>query len=68
MTTRPRLSQASRSVNFSTGGKKHGYGLLKKVKLADKSKNLEMLGRYFKLFAGDREDTANPITTLIIDL
>jgi phage terminase small subunit len=53
-----------------TGDQKHAYGLLKKVKLADKSKNLEMLGRYFKLFTADREDPtdAKQITTLIIDL
>jgi phage terminase small subunit len=53
-----------------TGDQKHAYGLLKKVKLADKSRNLEMLGRYFKLFTGDREDPddANRITTLIIDI
>ena len=51
-----------------TGDQKHAYGLLKKVKLADKSKNLEMLGRYLKLFSADREDPANAITTIIVDL
>ena len=50
------------------GEQKHAYGLLKKVKLADKSRNLEMLGRYLKLFSGDREDPANAITTIIVDL
>jgi phage terminase small subunit len=51
-----------------TGDQKHAYGLLKKVKLADKSRNLEMLGRYLKLFSADREDPANAITTIIVDL
>jgi len=52
-----------------TGDQKHAYGLLKKVKLADKSKNLEMLGRYFKLFATDRDDLeVERITTIIVDL
>jgi phage terminase small subunit len=51
-----------------TGDQKHAYGLLKKVKLTDKGRSLEMLGRYFKLFAADREDPANAITTVIVDL
>jgi phage terminase small subunit len=52
-----------------TGDQKHAYGLLKKVKLADKSRNLEMLGRYFKLFTGDKDDLAvERITTIIVDL
>jgi len=50
------------------GGQKHAYGLLKKVRLADKSKSLEMLGRYFNLFSGDREDPEDRITTMIMDL
>ena len=32
------------------GEQKHAYGLLKKIKIADKGQNLERLGRYFKLF------------------
>jgi phage terminase small subunit len=52
-----------------SGDQKHAYGLLKKVKLADKSRNLEMLGRYFKLFSPDREDLeVERITTVIVDL
>ena len=52
-----------------TGEQKHAYGLLKKVKLADKSRNLEMLGRYFKLFSADREDLeVERITKIIVDL
>ena len=52
-----------------TGDQKHAYGLLKKVKLADKSRNLEMLGRYFKLFTGDKDDLdVERITTILVDL
>jgi hypothetical protein len=52
-----------------SGDQKHAYGLLKKVKLTDKSRNLEMLGRYFKLFSPDREDLeVDRITTIIVDL
>lgn len=51
-----------------TGNQKHAYGFLKKVKLADKSRNLEMLGRYLKLFAADRQDPAKAITILVVDL
>jgi hypothetical protein len=53
-----------------TGDQKHVYGLLKKVKLVDKTRNLEMLGRYFKMFKadGDNPDDAMRITTLVIDL
>lgn len=52
-----------------SGDQKHAYGLLKKVKLADKSRNLEMLGRYFKLFTGDKDDLdVERITTIIVDL
>ena len=51
------------------GNQKHAYGLLKKVKLADKTRNLELLGRYFKLFSPDREDLeVERITTVIVDL
>ena len=51
------------------GDQKHAYGLLKKVKLADKTRNLELLGRYFKLFSPDREDLeVERITTVIVDL
>jgi phage terminase small subunit len=32
------------------GDQKHAFGLLKKIKIADKGTNLERLGRYFKLF------------------
>jgi phage terminase small subunit len=52
-----------------TGDQKHAYGLLKKVKLVDKTRNLEMLGRYFKMFTGDKEDLdVERITTLIMDV
>ena len=52
-----------------SGDQKHAYGLLKKVKLADKSRNLEMLGRYFKLFSPDREDLeVERVTTIVMDL
>jgi phage terminase small subunit len=52
-----------------SGDQKHAYGLLKKVKLADKSKNLEMLGRYFKMFNGDKDDLEiEKVTTIIMDL
>jgi phage terminase small subunit len=53
-----------------TGEQKHAYGLLKKVKLVDKTRNLDMLGRYFKMFKadGDNPDDAMRITTLVIDL
>jgi phage terminase small subunit len=52
-----------------TGEQKHAYGLLKKVKLVDKTRNLEMLGRYFKMFTGDKEDLqVERITTIIVDL
>jgi phage terminase small subunit len=52
-----------------SGDQKHAYGLLKKVKLADKGQNLERLGRYFKLFSPDREDLeVERITTIIVDL
>jgi phage terminase small subunit len=51
------------------GDQKHAYGLLKKVKLADKTRNLELIGRYFKLFSPDREDLeVERITTVIVDL
>lgn len=53
-----------------TGDDKHAFGLLKKVKYVDKTRNLEMLGRYFKLFSGDKDDgpDVERITTLIMDL
>jgi phage terminase small subunit len=38
-----------------TGDQKHAYGLLKKVKLADKGQNLERLGRHLKLFTDKLE-------------
>jgi hypothetical protein len=44
-------------------------GLLKKVKLVDKTRNLEMLGRYFKMFNGDKDDLEiEKVTTIIVDL
>jgi phage terminase small subunit len=53
-----------------SGDQKHAYGLLKKVKLADKSKNLDMLARYFKLYKEDKDDDleVNKITGIIMDL
>src|SRR5271154_1633474 len=39
-----------------SGDEKHAFGLLKKVKFVDKTRNLEILGRYFKMFNGDRDD------------
>jgi phage terminase small subunit len=38
-----------------SGEQKHAYGLLKKVKLADKGRNLERLGRHLKLFTDKSE-------------
>jgi hypothetical protein len=39
------------------------------VKLVDKNRNLEMLGRYFKMFSGDKDDLeVERITTIIVDL
>jgi hypothetical protein len=43
-----------RELFDGTGNQKHAYGLLRKVKLADKAKSLEMLGCYLKLFSLDR--------------
>jgi phage terminase small subunit len=40
-----------------TGDQKHAYGLLKKIKLADKGQNLERLGRHLKLFTDKKELT-----------
>jgi phage terminase small subunit len=37
------------------GEQKHAYGLLKKIKLADKGQNLERLGRHLKLFTDKSE-------------
>jgi phage terminase small subunit len=52
-----------------SGDDKHAFGLLKKVKLVDKNRNLEMLGRYFKMFSGDKDDLeVERITTIIVDL
>jgi len=52
-----------------TGDQKHAYGLLKNVKLIDKTRNLEMLGRYFKMFSGDKDDVEiERITTIIMDV
>ncbi len=52
-----------------TGDQKHVYGLLKKVKLADKSRDLEVLGRYFKLFSPDKEGLeVERVTTIIVDI
>jgi phage terminase small subunit len=52
-----------------TGDQKHAYGLLKKVKLVDKTRNLEMLGRYFKMFSDGKEEDleVERITTFIVD-
>jgi phage terminase small subunit len=52
------------------GEQKHAYGLLKKVKLVDKTRNLDMLARYFKMFKEDRDDDleVNKITAIIMDL
>lgn len=38
------------------GDQKHAFGLLKKVKIADKYKGLEMLGRHLKLFKEQESD------------
>jgi len=40
-----------------SGDEKHAYGLLKKIKLADKGQNLERLGRHLKLFSDKLEVT-----------
>ncbi len=37
------------------GEQKHAYGLLKKIKIADKGQNLERLGRHLKLFTDKTE-------------
>jgi phage terminase small subunit len=47
------------------GEQKHAYGLLKKIKIADKGQNLERLGRYFKLFTDKSEVTGNVGVQLI---
>lgn len=39
------------------GEQKHAYGLVKKIKLADKLKALELLGRYRKMFTDKTEVT-----------
>jgi phage terminase small subunit len=53
-----------------SGDQKHAYGLLKKVKFVDKTRNLEMLGRYFKMFTGDKDDDleVERISTIIMDV
>jgi hypothetical protein len=38
-----------------SGEEKHAYGLLKKIKIADKGQNLERLGRHLKLFTDKTE-------------
>ena len=38
------------SVSDGDGDQKHTYGLLKKVKIADKLRALELLGRHLKMF------------------
>jgi phage terminase small subunit len=38
-----------------SGEQKHAYGLLKKIKIADKGQNLERLGRHLKLFTDKTE-------------
>lgn len=43
------------------GDQKHAYGLLKKIKIADKGVNLERLGRYFKLFT-DKVEHSGAVT------
>jgi phage terminase small subunit len=39
------------------GEQKHAYGLLKKIKLADKGTNLERLGKHLKLFTDKTESS-----------
>ncbi len=53
-----------------TGDEKHAFGLLKKVKLVDKTRNLEMLGDISRCFAADKENPGDKmkITTLIVDI
>jgi phage terminase small subunit len=42
-----------------SGEQKHAYGLLKKIKIADKGHNLERLGRHLKLFTDKTEHSGN---------
>jgi phage terminase small subunit len=42
-----------------SGDQKHAYGLLKKIKIADKGQNLERLGRHLKLFTDKTEHSGN---------
>jgi phage terminase small subunit len=44
-----------------TGEQKHAYGLLKKLKLADKGVNLERLGKHLKLFT-DKVEVSGAVT------
>jgi phage terminase small subunit len=48
-----------------SGEQKHTYGLLKKVKIADKGQNLERLGRHLKLFTDKAEVSGEVGLTLI---
>jgi phage terminase small subunit len=43
------------------GDQKHAYGLLKKIKIADKYKGLELLGRHLKLFT-DKIELSGELT------
>jgi phage terminase small subunit len=42
-----------------SGDQKHAYGLLKKIKIADKGQNLERLGRHLKLFSDKTEHSCD---------
>jgi len=41
------------------GDQKHAFGLLKKVKIADKYRGLELLGRHLKLFVDKVEQSVD---------
>jgi phage terminase small subunit len=53
-----------------SGEQKHAFGLMKKVKLVDKTRNLDMLCRYFKMYKEDKDDgpDVEKITSIIMDL
>jgi phage terminase small subunit len=50
-----------------SGEQKHAYGLLKKLKIADKGQNLERLGRHLKLFTDKTEHTGRLGVQLVHD-
>jgi phage terminase small subunit len=49
-----------------SGEQKHAYGLLKKIKIADKGQNLERLGRHLKLFTDKTEHSGDLVGVQLI--